>query len=208
MDESLKTNGVQREQLVNLLYNEFQYRHSLLWSVTRLYIILVASLYAYPLFSINTIQRQEFGFRLLVFPLLAVLATFIGWWHIKCESARFKVVSDKYNETRGIENRPKWIYQGKRNLKEQLISEDMNELFLSLFFMLSLIFFLFGTLIILDFGFPKIKIHPYTYLVILPIPVICIVVFLVKYHKKKIAHNKKYEENMHSNCIQSINYVT
>jgi hypothetical protein len=204
MDEHLENNILSKDKLANLLYNEYQYRHALLWSVTKFYIILIASLYAYPLFSINNSDMQKLGFRLLIFPILAILITFIGWWHIRSESDRFKVVSDKYNEIRGIGNRPKWLYIGKRNLIEQLISEDMNKLFLSLYFILSLIFFLFGTLIIVDYCLFKNTIHLNKYFTISSIPIFFILRFFIKNNNKKREYNKKNKNLVSVKTIASI----
>jgi hypothetical protein len=141
----------------------------------------------------DTIQKHEF--KLLIFPVLAILITFLGWWHIKSEADRYDVVWKKYNEIRGIENKPRWLYDDKeRTLKEQLVSEKMNELLLSLYFILSLILFLFGTLFIIDTSFKDITIHRYIYMIALFIPSIFIIIFFIKYNNKK----REYNANLRS----------
>jgi hypothetical protein len=159
--------------------------------VIKFYVLINSTLYAYPLFSININNENEFGFILLIFPIVALLTSCIGWWHIRSESDRFKVVSNKYNEIRGPENRPEWLYpkNKKRNLRQQLISEDMNGLILYLYSILSFIFFLFGTLLIIDKYYSVWEIPKKIYSISLIIPAFSVIHFFIKYNKKKKEHN-------------------
>jgi len=203
MDEHFEDSKLSKDKLAGLFFNEYQYRHSLLWSTIKFYIILIASLYAFPIFSISDDDIEKFSFRLIIFPVLGILTTFIGWWHIRSEADRFEVVSTKYNDIRGLENRPKWLYEGKRNFTQQLISDKMNRLILPLYFILSLIFFLFGTLMVVDYCFFKSQIPPIMYLLILPIPILFIIKFLVTILINMMGHNKKTVIKNCNNCIKS-----
>jgi len=203
VSEQLENSKLSKDKLASLFFNEYQYRHSLLWSTIKFYIIIIASLYAYPMFSINADDIQKFNFRLIIFPISGFLITFIGWWHIRSEADRFDVVYKKYNEIRGQGNRPTWLYTGKRSFIQQLISESMNKLILSLYFILSLIFFLFGTLMIVDYCFFENQIHPIMYLSILPIPILFIIKFLVTILFNMMVHNKKTVIKDCGNCIKS-----
>ena len=204
-----KNNRLSKEQLANLLYNEYQYRHGLIWSAGKLYMFVIASLYACPWISMDIMNNnhftkkcipncsipdvQDFGFRLLLFPVIAILTTFIGWWHIKCEAARFNVVANKYTEIIGKENRPGWPHKEKRTWKQQLISENMADTILRLYCIAALVLFLFGTLVIIDYCFLKFTIQWCKYLAMLLIPIILISGFCININIKKKMHNKEIE---------------
>jgi len=123
--------------LLDVFYREYEYRHNLLWSIVKIYLLACVTLYVYPLINIKALLGLKY--KVLIFPVLSFILSMIGIWHIKCESLRFKVVSDKYNEVRGKENRPGWVYNGKFTFIQYLLSENVNEL-LVLFYSISSFF--------------------------------------------------------------------
>ena len=201
MESQQENWALPRGQLANLLYNEYQYRHSLLWSVIKYYVLITISLFAFPIFSLNTNIKIQLGFKLILFPILALLTIIMGCWHISSEALRFKSVSEKYNEIRGKENRPPWSLANKKwNFWEQLLSEEMNQLFIIFYILFSFIVFIYSSLIIIDFSL--FNIPWYVYISFGLIPLFFVIRFLIRINNKKRKHNEDFDNTSVAHNIE------
>jgi hypothetical protein len=86
------------KQAVDLLWDEWKYRHDLFWRLLFQWAGSVVALWIIPFLKPDIFK--PYPKAALVFPLLAFFLTLLSAWLLGAEQRRFEMVSVKYDELR------------------------------------------------------------------------------------------------------------
>ena len=134
-----------------LIWEEYKYRHDLYWKSIYLWGGAATAIFIAPFFKPELIVL---GSAIFIFPVVGLAISLIGAWHLASESERLGVVGAKYNQIRGAQYSPPWIYKGERTWYQQAVSESIGKAVTVLFT------FGFGVFFILDVLFLMILLNP------------------------------------------------
>jgi len=84
---------------VNLLWQEWKYRHDLLWKMLFRWAGAVVTLWIIPFLKPEVFN--PFPLVALAFPIIALVLSILSAWHLAGEQYRFNLVNAKYRELRG-----------------------------------------------------------------------------------------------------------
>lgn len=112
-----------------LLYKEFEYRHGLYWKSLYLWGGAVIAVLLAPFLKS---ELRPLGEAVYFFPMVGLVLSFAGAWHLAAEAERIAAVLKRYNELRGS-FKPGWPYEGTRNFYEHAVTEPVRTVITLLF---------------------------------------------------------------------------
>lgn len=94
-----QADNVKKSQIVNLLWEEWKYRHDVFWQSIYRWGLAVGLITIAPYVSPNLIG--ELDYIVLFFPILAGLVSMFASWHLGAEYVRLKKVDEQYRPLLG-----------------------------------------------------------------------------------------------------------
>jgi hypothetical protein len=171
-----------------LLWSEYKYRHEVYWKSLYLWgggaIAIQIAPFLKP--ELRTLVEAIF-----IFPVLGLIISLIGAWHLSAESERLGAVGRKYDELRGDEYLPERLYRNdKRTWYQQAAMEPLGKA-VTFLFTFGLTSFTFVTT-----SFLFILLYPTKWKIplIIGISVVCItgITLFVIVNKRKEKYNKTF----------------
>jgi hypothetical protein len=112
-----------------LLYREWQYRHTTFWKTMHLWGALILATEIGPFLKSDL---RDIGWAVLIFPAVGLYLSCLGAWHLAAESERMRVVATSFDKVRGF--KPKWtLGDGPQTLYVRLVSLSAADMFARLF---------------------------------------------------------------------------
>jgi hypothetical protein len=139
------------DEWAGLLWEEYKYRHDLYWKSIYLWGGAATAIFIAPFLKP---ELEILRSAIFIFPVVGLAISLIGAWHLASESERLGVVVAKYNQIRGENYSPPWVYKDKRTWYQQAVTESTGKAVTVLFT------FGFSVFFILDVLFLIILLNP------------------------------------------------
>jgi hypothetical protein len=172
---------------VELLWDEFKYRHELYWKSLYLWGGAATAVFIAPFLKP---ELKVLGPAVFIFPVIGLVLALVGAWHLASEGERLMEVGRKFNQFRSASNTsPDGIFTGiRRTWWQQAVSERIVKS-VTLLFTAG-----FGVFTLIDVLFLIILLYPDQWVVPLVVAFITIITagigIYVEINQKKDEFNK------------------